>query len=418
MKYILSIGMNDYKRRLGGTNKVILEHFQLFREHGYGYIYICPVRNKNGKLWEIIVNNYLYRIRKTEHLLFFLYNLELKGNSILEIHIHHLLNVSLVEIGKILSYVNGNIKYYIHDYFSICPSIKLLKNDKKFCGAEGMSERKCKECKYYLAGVEQNILLRKIFAKYEDRITFIAPSDIAKEVWLKAYPAYREKTIVIYHQKLWGAYPKNRELVKDEMKVAFLGEQSYAKGWNAWKEITSVLSEKQYQFFYFGKDKDENENTINVNVNFQKNLNAMIYALRKKKIDCVILWSKCEETYSYTYYESLAANVYVITSQKSGNIAKQVAVKKNGIVLKDEDELIALLENFNLLKKYVNSYKLNGSLGPAKLIINSDILKYINADADKNVKKIRKNKITWEERFFSFYYAAICGMYCLKRIMP
>ena len=88
----------------------------------------------------------------------------------------------------------------------------MMRNDTEYCGSDMMSEKKCKGCKYYKAGIEDNIQLRELFGKYESRLLFIAPSDMAKDVWLKAYESYRDRTIVIYHQALRGKFKKKPKI--------------------------------------------------------------------------------------------------------------------------------------------------------------------------------------------------------------
>ena len=44
----------------------------------------------------------------------------------------------------------------------------------------------------------------------------------------------------------------------------------------------------------------------------------MLNALRQNNVDVAILWSLCKETYSYTYFECYAANVFVVTDENSG----------------------------------------------------------------------------------------------------
>lgn len=417
MKYILSIGMNDYRNRLGGTNKVILEQQKLLKEHGYGYIYICPVKERRDRLWEIILNNHFYGIRSTEQLLSFLYQFTDKGNHISEIHIHHLLGVSIDEMDRLLSGVEAKIKYYIHDYYTICPSIKLLKNDVSFCGSEKITERKCEGCKYFSESREKNARLRVFLRKYENRITFVIPSDAAKEVWLRAYEQYEDRTAVIYHQELQGHYMGNREPVGEKIKVGYLGEISYSKGWDVWIRLIGTVSEKPYYFFHFGKDKKAVKKVKNISVSFQKKNNAMINALRKKRMDCVLLWSLLEETYSYTYFESLASNTFVITNKQSGNIARQVEIRKNGIVLSNEQELINLFQNFDVLKKYINDYKVNGKPGPDKLSVNPDMLAYIDTTEEQKINKAGKGTVTWEEFLFSIYYKILQIFYCIKKVL-
>ena len=79
----------------------------------------------------------------------------------------------------------------------------------------------------------------------------------------------------------------------------------------------------------------------------------MLKALRENKIQVAILWSICPETFSFTYYECFAAGVFVITNQNSGNIEAMVRENKNGIILRDEMELLYFLSNPEMLKEKI-----------------------------------------------------------------
>ena len=81
---------------------------------------------------------------------------------------------------------------------------------------------------------------------------------------------------------------------------------------------------------------------------------AMLNALRQNNVDVAILWSLCKETYSYTYFECYAANVFVVTDENSGNIAFQVLKNGNGKVVGSATELLNLFDNdiTNNVSKY------------------------------------------------------------------
>ena len=417
MKYVLSLGINDYRNCSGGTNKVILAHQKMFKEYGYGYIYVCPLSKKKNTMWEIIINNRYKGVKKTKQLLYFLFEICKGNNSILGIHIHHLIGASLREVDELLSKLNVDIKYYIHDFFSICPSVKLLKDNMVWCGSEQMSAEKCGKCIHYETGKEQNYDLRELIKKYKERITFVAPSNSAKELWVRAYEEYQDRVLVINHQQLQGTYNKNKETIKDKIRVGYLGEQVYSKGWDTWRQIMNTTDDDRYEYYYFGKAKDYIKRLTNIKVDFRKNIDAMINALRKNPIDCVVLWSIWGETYSYTYYESLASNVFVITNNISGNIAKQVEERKNGIVLRDENELINLFSNYELLCKCINEYKLNGKAGPENLLENPEIILYINEHKDTKIVQVEKCASTMEEVLNSFFYGILQIAYWVKRRM-
>lgn len=413
MNYILAIGINDYRNRSGGTNKVIQAHQELLRDNDFGYIYIYPIFAGRMYLWGVIIDGYYDSVKSTQQLLYYLY--KQRNKNICEIHLHHLLFASLVEVDDILKCIRVSIKFYIHDYYTICPSINLLKNDTEFCGGEKMSYSKCRECKYYSTGKERSEQIKELIKTYEQRICFIIPSDTAKDIWLEAFEEYRSKVKVIYHQKLQGKYSGNRKLISNKIKVGYLGEISFAKGWNAWNAVLANASNSFYEYYYFGKSKIKVSNVIKIKVDFRKNINAMMDALRNTEVDCVILWSVCEETYSYTYYESLASNTFVITNIKSGNIARQVKERGNGLVLYNENQLIMLFLNFELLKGYINEYKKNGVPGPDKLIENPDIINLINSSKNDEDIEIVNSKPGLTELIISNAYRVLQAVYYIKR---
>ena len=100
----------------------------------------------------------------------------------------------------------------------------------------------------------------------------------------------------------------------------------------------------------------------------------MTEMLRELKVDCVILWSGCPETYSYVYYECFAANTFILANNLSGNIAKQVIKNGNGIVLSGREELADLLSDSDKLRNLVVDYRERRRYGPMELVENDEII--------------------------------------------
>jgi hypothetical protein len=65
----------------------------------------------------------------------------------------------------------------------------------------------------------------------------------------------------------------------------------------------------------------------------------MIEAVRQQRLDAVLLWSICPETFSFVAHEALAANALIVTGEDSGNIAR-IARERGGAVFRDEDALL------------------------------------------------------------------------------
>ena len=164
--------------------------------------------------------------------------------------------------------------------------------------------------------------------------------------------------------------------------MAFVGGKYSHKGYREWQELTNIFkNNKNYQFYYLGSsisDTVDYIKDIRVDVATQGE-NAMKNAIRNNNIDIAFLWSKCQETYSYTYYESFCSGARIITNEKSGNIAEQTIKNKSGLVLENVNELIELMSNFDEFKKKINSldgcyfanYETNDSI--ENLVLNGSL---------------------------------------------
>ena len=86
----------------------------------------------------------------------------------------------------------------------------------------------------------------------------------------------------------------------------------------------------------------------------------MTKKLRENKIDVVLLLSKVPETYSYTYYESIAAGAFIISYDVSGNIADQTNRRGNGIVFSSKDDIVNYLNDMDRVITDINNFREHG----------------------------------------------------------
>ena len=100
----------------------------------------------------------------------------------------------------------------------------------------------------------------------------------------------------------------------------------------------------------------------------------MIRAIRGKRVHAVFLTCVVGETYSYTMYESHAANSYIVTMSNSGNIAYTVKNEKWGAVFDTEDELTNALLDEKMFRKTVNEWRKETEPGAATYEDNAEIL--------------------------------------------
>ena len=407
-EFVLSISYGNFLGNFGGTEKVILTHKSMLASIQISHIHIFPLAirlpftNKFfTKYWGITIDGCTLKQAYTHNeVIQILAQITMNKRKLKEIHVHHLLYVNIEQLEKILDVFVVSIKFYLHDYYTICLQYNLIKDNGIYCGKGAISQKKCDGCKYYLKSREHYAKIKYIFNKYKYRMNFIAPSESVKEIWSSAYPQYKECTIVIYHQTLVERYYKNCDMIlyEEPIKIAYVGGQFINKGWKQWENAIRKAYELgcNERYYHFGSTNDKIQYVKKIPVFFtDDNINAMVEALRTDNIDVVVLWSIWPETYSYTYYESTAANAFIITNKYSGNIAAMVGERNNGVVLDSEEELIELICDEKRLRKLVNEFKCSKNYGPLNLIGNAQLLQLLPKEKDNNDfgVKISKDKL-------------------------
>lgn len=383
--YVLSISCNNYLLKNGGLPKYIEEQQNALRSLDIGYIQIAPIRkflvmdkkNVLHDLYTIVVNGDYQGIFTEKQVLDLLQMKQREEEKLIGIFIHHCRGINLNFLDFLLQWIPEiPVFFYIHDYYSICPNFLMLKNDIIFCGKEKRTEEKCHDCSYYTSGIKENNSVGMFLEKYCNRIIPVSPSNIAKEIWLNTYNQYRDKIKVVPHL-IWNDYYKeNMHFSTEKIKIAYVGSARGHKGWNVWKNLYEIFDKNQnaYELYTFGQNTPKCVNTTQVKVSVTINEKEAMQAwLRKLNIDCVILWSNWPETYSYTYFESYAANTFILTCEDSGNIAYMVKKVGNGLVFKDEKQLQELIANPQMLRAKINDYYNSAVYGPLRFNKNFEI---------------------------------------------
>ena len=124
-----------------------------------------------------------------------------------------------------------------------------------------------------------------------------------------------------------------------------------------------------------------------------KNSLTMQQQLSKLNIDIVFQWSKCQETYSYTYFEAFEAGCYVVTNKNSGNIAEMTSQQNNGKAFESFEDCKEWFLSQDCHNDVLNYYKNGKKIGYLKP--NADVTDFIFKDNIRsrgaNAKLIIKN---------------------------
>ena len=371
-RYIISISHNDYLKETTGGVQVYIAHEQksVFRD-GTSYLHLFPHAFGLNLLLDEDPNFLVGINLDGEHLgvsqidalieaIAALPNLTLEN-----IHIHHSMGFNVHAIQKILDIGSRRAEFWLHDFFSLCPSYHLLRNELEYCGAPNANSNACGICKYGGHRKEQQPALWRLFE--DNHLHVIAPSSFALNFWQEKFPIKNIPGKIIPLLSLRWSTPipplKNKiEKGLAGLSIGYLGFPLDQKGWKTWlKLVEACTTDSRYKFFHFSSAEGTpgNYHRIHVAVTPEKP-GMMIDTLRQENIDVALLWSLVPETFSFTLHEALAAGCFIVTNKKSGNI--QDFLRRNpeyGLVLDGESDLLELFANGELARR-VKQYQAHG----------------------------------------------------------
>lgn len=164
------------------------------------------------------------------------------------VHIHHTINLSF-DVFRQVKQQQIPLVCTIHDYYYICPTIKLLDSSMHFCG----SPQECGDCDRCLHenfGTEKGFYsqwqtVAKEMLGYAEELYF--PSHAAKEIMVRFYPELAEKMRVVYHglseivnfHKLQNSLKLESVVVTD--KVEWNLDETFGMGWALLRGKSSKL---------------------------------------------------------------------------------------------------------------------------------------------------------------------------------
>lgn len=164
------------------------------------------------------------------------------------VHIHHTVDLSF-DVFREVKKRNIPMICTIHDYYYICPDIKLLDEKMHFCSSPENCGN-CDECLAQKFGFATGFYnewqsVAKEMLGYCDKLIF--PSYSAKEIMENYYPEFLDKMEVIYHglSEIVNSY-KLRNSVKLEQaivtdKVEWNLDETFGMGWALLRGKSSLL---------------------------------------------------------------------------------------------------------------------------------------------------------------------------------
>ncbi len=358
--FVLAISQDNYLKVVGGVQLKIADQQREMNDKGLSYLHLSPFKarttldfsNKPGVM-NLDLDGQFIGYADDETLLSAFTSLAEAG-TLREIAIHHLIGWKLSYVEQLLILAkNVPVRFWLHDFFLICPNYKLLRNDREYCHAPEPRSNACQLCIYGSIRPLHYQAFCSLFQRFP--IQVISPSEFALDLWCEKFPMNPSEVRVVPHAKLeWGENLKGFNQ-QEPLKVAFVGYPVLHKGWQTWLNLTNQFGkDSRYKFYLFSANKQPSHNFDNISVEVtRQNRSAMIDALRKNEIDVAFLWSICPETFSFTLYEALASGCYIVTNPASGNI--QDTILRNpqwGKIYASEIELLKAFEEGSILQDF------------------------------------------------------------------
>lgn len=363
--FAISFSHDDYVTNAGGVENVVSDDEHAFRALGWVYLHLCPVQALPVLADETPAQDFMVSVRVNGHLLgpIDIKTLidalgDVRGSFRRVFILHHLLGFAPELIPEMAAAFHPDeVLAWVHDFFTLCSSYTLLRNNVTYCGAPDVDSGACGICAY--GGSERRRHIERMHTLFERlQPTVLAPSAVALQLWLTRGQLPHKKAIVVPHGTLTmepSARPARR---RRPLRIGFAGGANFHKGWHVFRDLAARhYSDPRYSFVHLGTRRSEfydNVMFVEILVN-RDHRDLMIEALREHEIDVVINWSLCYETFSFTTYEALAGGAFVIARNLAGNITPVITDKdvRQGIGLDTEDELFELFASgqvMNLIK--------------------------------------------------------------------
>jgi hypothetical protein len=291
---------------------------------------------------------------------------------------HHLLGHIPELLATLPNEADGDPIVWVHDFFTLCPSFTLMRNDVKFCGGPPVGSAACGVC---AIGAERRDHAARMSAFFE-RIhpMVIAPSEVTRKFWQRRGDLPHAGTAVVPLARLSMSADRDPIVTPDDvpLRIAHLGGVSLHKGWPVFEQLTYAhANDTRYKFYHLGLGGTPSSRYVHDPVRVSPDQReAMIDAIVRNRIDVVILWSTWPETFCFTVHEALAGGAFVIAREAAGNVWPTVQSNEacQGCAVEDEADLFRLFESGEIQTLVARANRFRGTLrtggGTAELLLH------------------------------------------------
>lgn len=353
-RLIFALGHDNYLRVSGGVQFCIHREQQVANDQGAAYLNLHPWRplprlaHDDDPLMGLVLNGAEIGVAPVSAAVMAARLIAPRLDD-LRVVIHQLLGHLPEQVTRLIDATGrGEAWLWLHDYITLCPSPALLRNGVSFCGAPPVTSTECGLCRF---GDERVSHLDRIRALFQAaRIHVVAPSQVALDLWRRAGDLPAASETVLPHATLAGPDPVDApEDAGDPhpITLGFAGIPLPHKGWPLFEDLLiRHRRDPRFRFVYFGVAEPSLLGAERVPVHVTADApDAMIDSIAASGCDLILHWASCHETFSLSTYEAMAGGAFVVSNAGSGNVAAVVRRTGRGVVLADQDDLLAFLND-------------------------------------------------------------------------
>lgn len=362
---VLSIGHDNYRLNPGGVQLCIQKEQNTTTSRGLTYLHLHPwqplpcLADKDvgdTLLVTLTLNGDLLGTTQMSSLTQAIERCAMAKTPV-DLVIHHLMGYSPEAVADLARAAKvRNLPFWLHDYFSLCPSYTLQRNGLAFCGAPEATSNACGLCVFGPSRPEHQARMAAFFEALP--ITAIAPSEHTASFWLSRSKLPVRRLTTVPHLVLTEAvrpmseHAKNTVNAKDApITIGYLGAMVDHKGWPVFVRLIHRFEGSGIRFVVLS-DKTANmgeDASVKVHVTTDAP-DAMTSAVSDAKIDIVLHWASWAETFSFTTFEAMLGGAWVLTNPVSGNVQAAVVASGRGAVLENEAALVSFFADGGLKK--------------------------------------------------------------------
>ncbi|WP_250532212.1 hypothetical protein [Caballeronia sp. ATUFL_F1_KS39] len=344
----------------GGVQNVVGDEQRALMADGWAFLHVCPnqplpLLAPPGKAEDFLLvmslNGSTCGVIRMSDLIAVVDELARDGTRIQPI-VHHLLGFAPELVGALIVASKEEPLVWIHDLFTLCPSVHLLRNETRFCKAPPNRSAVCGICH---SGLERGEHVERMKAFFDDAKPVVAaPSRTILQFWQEKGGYAHSRAVVIAPSRIEFDGARAARTPDRPLRIAFIGTPIYHKGWDVYEALCRWHhKDERYDFYHLGsRDMKVPGVTFRQVTVTPDDRTAMARAVRDSEIDVVINWSACFESFSFTTQESIAAGAFIVARLGAGNVWPMVCdtPEARGRSLAEEVELQAAFASGDVIK--------------------------------------------------------------------